>query len=609
MAGDARKVVKKTGNPGAISAQGVLYRMAGIEIDPTRASVTRAGQAVSLRHKTYRLLLFLLERPNRVVSKEELIEGVWEGTAVSDDVLTHCIAELRKAFEDDAKYPRVFRTYPKQGYGLIAPVEVQEIEPSPPPSPDRPSQKFQPWVAVAAVAMFLLAAAGAGWFLRITPARGATLREAAWWKLDEAHGLAALDSSGNGLRGELTGGAAWVPGKRSSAVAFSGLESAIAGKEARSLPGGSASRTITAWFKTAGAPVEDTVLFEYGSDYRGPSAERFNLAMRSDGRLSFGAAIQGRFSTSTAQWADNSWHMAAVTYEGPPTNAARIFVDGRLEQAGNWTAAPDTNNRLAWRIGRSLLGNSSFLGAMDDVRVYGTALDASKIAALYRCSSEVQDLGGYYYLPISYPGLVIEERRSGDVSTPIRQGGTSYGGVQLAFPHGDCSMASLRGADAGQDLRIVADILVPIDGEGRMTEAGPYFRSRAAMPGDGIIGGTSAGYWLQLQSTGMVRVKRLNPQAIVAFSNPIPAFDPAVFHHLEMEARGEMLTAWLDGKPVEFLQGGKGGTGVSIPPAWDGPPRLGKNQGAAGVGFSSEQSRGKAGGQRVKSLQISRLTR
>jgi DNA-binding winged helix-turn-helix (wHTH) protein len=609
MAGGTRKILKERGNNGAIPVQGVLYRVAGIEIDPTNASVTRAGQPISLRHKTYRVLLFLLERPNRLVSKEELIEGVWVDTAVSDDVLTHCIAELRKVFGDDAKDPRVIRTYPKAGYGLTAPVEVQEVEaaetaPFPPPTQGRPPRKFPPWIAVVGGAILLLAAVGAARLRGMKPAPEENLREAAWWKLDEAKGLSALDSSGNGLRGQLTGGAAWVPGKRSAGVAFSGLEDAITGKAARPLPGGSAPRTITAWFKTAAAPVEDTAIFEYGSDFRGPTAERFTLTMGPDGHISFGACIQGGFSTSAGQWADNTWHMAAVTYEGPLTNRASIFVDGRLDQAGKWIAAAATNNRLSWRIGRSLLGNSPFLGAIDDVRVYSAALDASKIDALYRCSTQSHDLGGYYYLPVFYPGLAIEDRRAGDSSAPLRQAGIGLTGMQLAVPHGDCGISSLRGADAGQDLRIAADILVPIDAEGRTTEAGPYFRSRAAMAGDGIIGGESAGYWLQLQSTGIILVKRLNPQAVVAFSNPDPAFDSAVFHHLEMEARGEMLTAWLDGKPVEFLQGG---AGVSIPPVWDGPPRLGQNQGAAGIGFSSDQSRGKAGGQRVKNLQVSRL--
>jgi hypothetical protein len=49
------------------------------------------------------------------------------------------------------------------------------------------------------------------------------------------------------------------------------------------------------------------------------------------------------------------------------------------------------------------------------------------------------------------------------------------------------------GATQAQDLYIRVDLLVPASAAG-VVQAGPYFRSRAASPGDGIIGGSSAGY-------------------------------------------------------------------------------------------------------------------
>ena len=163
----------------------------------------------------------------------------------------------------------------------------------------------------------------------------------------------------------------------------------------------------------------------------------------------------------------------------------------------------------------------------------------------------------------------------------------------------------MRGADLGQDLRISVDLLVPTDEAGRITEAGPYFRSRSALPGEGLIGGTSAGYWVQLYSTGMLKVRRLNPQAIVAFSSPIPDFDPAVFHRLETEALGENLQVWVDGRLISFDQGGKRVERVAIPPTWEGPPRIGQNQGAAGIAFAAVDNRGQIGGQRAKNTVVS----
>jgi DNA-binding winged helix-turn-helix (wHTH) protein len=44
------------------------------------------------------------------------------GTFVTDDVLTRCISELRRVFEDNPKKSRFIQTIPKRGYRLIAPV-------------------------------------------------------------------------------------------------------------------------------------------------------------------------------------------------------------------------------------------------------------------------------------------------------------------------------------------------------------------------------------------------------------------------------------------------------------------------------------------------------
>ncbi len=68
------------------------------------------------------VLVCLAEHAGRVVSKEELIRTVWADTFVGDDVLTRCVSDLRRAFGDPAKEPRVIQTIPKSGYRLIADV-------------------------------------------------------------------------------------------------------------------------------------------------------------------------------------------------------------------------------------------------------------------------------------------------------------------------------------------------------------------------------------------------------------------------------------------------------------------------------------------------------
>ena len=431
-------------------------------------------------------------------------------------------------------------------------------------------------------------------------------QEAAWWKLDDA-GARAVDASGRGLHGVISGGATLVQGKRGGALWLGGPESAVSGSGA--LPAGSSPRTISAWIKPADPPVDTAAIFDYGSDSRDSAANHFALALLPDGKVRFGSGALTSSVTSAGRLRADAWHLVTASYEGPVTNVTRIFVDGKLDSAQKLSAAPDTEPKAKWRIGQFLAGGSTFRGAVDDVRVYRQALGDAQAAALYRCSAEVRDAASYYYLPVHLATTVMEDRRPEDASTSIRNDGKDYAGIQFARPEGDCALASLRGAELGQDLRISVELLVPADAARRITQAGPYFRSRRAAPGDGVIGGTSAGYWVQLLSTGTVKVKRLNPPAVVAFSKPPPGFDPAVFHQLETEARGASLTVRLDGSAVVFDQRGKPVQSVSIPSTWNGPPPVGQNQGTAGIAFGAEDNRTQLGGQQARNVRITQLSR
>jgi DNA-binding winged helix-turn-helix (wHTH) protein len=606
----------------------VIYRVAGLEIDPSRVTVRRGGQQIALRPKTYQFFLFLLERHDRVVSKEELIGGLWGDAIVTDDVLVRSMGELRKALEEDPKNPKIFKTYPKLGYGIDLPVETcprlaaQAPVMAPPmdaAGKDRPGGLSHMVDAAAAgrerpsshAKWFWLAAIAAGvvlvvvgWLVvRSRTGPAPAIREVAWWRLDEGHGLAAEDSSGNRQTGTLKGEARWVEGKLGDGLQLEGLEASVTGKDRGWLPSGSQPRTITAWIKATAPQLEETGIFDYGTGLA-PVAQRFFLGVYGDGKVSFGNASTGQFVSGANRVDDQAWHLAAGVYEGPETNMARIYIDGKLDRSQKLESPPSTPTRAPWSIGHFLYGGSAFRGTIDDVRVFDRALNEARVSALYRCSAQVRDLDDFYYLPIMYERVTMGERRPEDPSTPFGHDDRDYGGVQLVRSDKACGMESLRGADVGQDLRISADLLVPADAARRMTQAGPYFRSRSAAPGDGIIGGRSAGYWVQLCGNGMVRVARLNPGAIVAFS-PVPAgFDPGVFHHLEIVAQGTAVETWVDGKPVTFNQEGKSVERVAILSAWDG---IGDNQGAAGIAFGAQQARNEIGGQQVRNFRLETL--
>jgi adenylate cyclase len=78
------------------------------------------AQELRLTPKASAVLKVLVENAGKPVSKKDLFASVWKETAVTDDALTSCIQELRKALADDAKQPRFIETRHRLGYLFAA---------------------------------------------------------------------------------------------------------------------------------------------------------------------------------------------------------------------------------------------------------------------------------------------------------------------------------------------------------------------------------------------------------------------------------------------------------------------------------------------------------
>ncbi len=120
-----------------------IYRSAGVEIDGLLGCVKRAGQEQYLRQQCFQVLVYILERRDRIVGKEELTEAFWHDTAVTDNAVVQCIAEIRRALGDDPRDPRFIKTLPKVGYRFIGAVTeespVTEAAQEPAPGPAEPA--------------------------------------------------------------------------------------------------------------------------------------------------------------------------------------------------------------------------------------------------------------------------------------------------------------------------------------------------------------------------------------------------------------------------------------------------------------------------------------
>jgi TolB-like protein/DNA-binding winged helix-turn-helix (wHTH) protein/lipopolysaccharide biosynthesis regulator YciM len=90
----------------------------GFSLDFERETVIRDEQVLTLRRQSFEVLRLLVERRGRIVSKEELFNAVWGDAVVTDDSLTQCLVEIRKALGDQGR--TVIKTVSRRGYIFAA---------------------------------------------------------------------------------------------------------------------------------------------------------------------------------------------------------------------------------------------------------------------------------------------------------------------------------------------------------------------------------------------------------------------------------------------------------------------------------------------------------
>src|ERR1700759_2249159 len=103
-----------------------VFRFADVEVREREFTLIKAGKVLTVEPKAFRALLFLLHNPQRLISKEELLNSLWGDAAVTEGSLTRCIWLLRPLFETDIHEPRYIETVATVGYRFVCPVEVSE---------------------------------------------------------------------------------------------------------------------------------------------------------------------------------------------------------------------------------------------------------------------------------------------------------------------------------------------------------------------------------------------------------------------------------------------------------------------------------------------------
>ena len=111
-----------------------LYRFGQFALDSRKRTLCRADSPISLTAKAFDVLLFLVQHPNRLVTREELLKAVWGDTFVEEGNLTQYISHLRKALGDASEDTRLIVTIARKGYQFTADVTVVETADAAKPS-------------------------------------------------------------------------------------------------------------------------------------------------------------------------------------------------------------------------------------------------------------------------------------------------------------------------------------------------------------------------------------------------------------------------------------------------------------------------------------------
>ena len=101
------------------------YRFADCTLDTQLHTLHRAGQSTRLAPKVLEVLCYLLEHRDRVVSKQQLCDQVWEGRAISDAALESCLRAVRIAVGDSGQAQRIIQAQRGYGYRFVAAVTVE----------------------------------------------------------------------------------------------------------------------------------------------------------------------------------------------------------------------------------------------------------------------------------------------------------------------------------------------------------------------------------------------------------------------------------------------------------------------------------------------------
>jgi TolB-like protein/Tfp pilus assembly protein PilF len=116
-------------------------------LDTVRRELHRGADIVSVAPQVFDLLDYLIRNRERVVSKDDLINTIWNGRIVSDAALTTRLNVARSAIGDSGDEQRLIKTLPRKGFRFVGPVSEAQ-DPAAPASAENPGEPPKPELAL-----------------------------------------------------------------------------------------------------------------------------------------------------------------------------------------------------------------------------------------------------------------------------------------------------------------------------------------------------------------------------------------------------------------------------------------------------------------------------
>ena len=185
-------------------AQRMRYQFGDCQFDADAMSLLRKGQRVSLQGKSLDLLHYLLQNAGRTISRDELLEHVWENIHLTDSAVGQAVMKVRKAIGDDDR--SMLRTVHARGFQLAVP--VSEVDADAVHNAGIASAlRTGPWPMVAALLSVALVAGGIMW----SQLQASDEVQATWWVAPFADSTGSDDLSwvSTGLQSTVTRMLSW----------------------------------------------------------------------------------------------------------------------------------------------------------------------------------------------------------------------------------------------------------------------------------------------------------------------------------------------------------------------------------------------------------------